>query len=117
MFDGEPRVPRSRDEFQKLLQTGKIPLRPSIHSSFVEAHPGLVDSVFAAGSEASGLADTMTNLVRYFFSATGKLTSSCLQGCLLSNINVCLLTSRHEKGLKILMIMAQARVRSVLGRL
>ena len=105
-------MPRSRDEFQKLLRTGKIPLRPSIHSSFVEAYPGLADSVFAAGSEASRLANTMTSLVIDFSSATGKLTSLCLQGCLLSNINVSLLRSRHEKGLKILMIMAQARVRN-----
>ena len=79
MFDEAPQVPQSREEFQKFIKTGKIPLRPSYHSGFVEAYPGLTDSVFAAGSENSGLAEIMTNLVRHFVSAAGKLTSLCLQ--------------------------------------
>ena len=89
MLDGVPQVPQSREEFQSFLRTGAIPLTPSLHIHFVANHPELTHSLFAAGSDYSGLAAYVSVLVRRYKSSAGKLNPLCLQVCPPDNVNVC----------------------------
>ena len=72
-------VLQSREEFQNFLRTGAIPLMPSHHIRFVADHPGLKHSVFAAGSDYSGLASHLSVLLRSYDSAAGRLDPSACE--------------------------------------
>ena len=71
MLGGTPqKVPRTIDEFQQYLLTGTVALTPSFRSRLVATCP-VQNYTFAAASEGSSLAQTMTGLVRDYESAAG----------------------------------------------
>ena len=88
MLGEVPQVSQSREEFQNFLRTGAIPLTPSHHIHYVANHLKLTHSVFAAGSDYSGVASRMSVLLSSYDSAAGQLIPLCLRVWSLSKVNV-----------------------------
>ena len=90
MLGDLPPVPRSIDDFRQYLLTGTVALTPSFHSLLIAERPELQDFAFAAASENSFLAQSMTVLVRGYRSVAGIHTPH-LGPFLLKDQTLCML--------------------------